>query len=534
MLLDLPSALTVNVPQYEEVHVKMAPFGFFIQDEWHVQPNLTVDLGLRYDYDPAVKLLVANGETVNALNLPAGVSSSSATSKPRLTPRVAARPQMPPCVPGGLNSANPAFNVTVGGVTYNTLNNISFSNSQPALKAIKDNIGPRIGIAWSFLPKTVLRAGYGIFYDPIAYRSQYAENTLQGSIWPWTRGVSDTLNTAPAGTAATPTVAPICASLAGCGPYGGYDTSQLTGSGGQQPHRGGAYAVGVHLWRLRQRPRTIPTRGRSNGTYRSSGRYRPPCMVSVAYVGSHTQRLEWCCKANYPQGGPFCQNNPAQGFTCPTTTFTQAQITASEYMPFAAQGWNYSHSTGFSTFNALEAQFQKRFSHGLQTLVAFTWEKCLGDSNGDFNAENGSEGAPYEYFFNAQLSKGSAPTMCRRCSTGARSTMLPFGKGEHWLNHGIAVADSRQLGDQLLVPRPFRPGVQPKLGRREQHLRFTRRPRVACRRQSRVLRRPSTDPANLSDAAGSITGYSRPSVLPGCNPSCLIRPYPSGTTRRAS
>ena len=53
-----------------------------------------------------------------------------------------------------------------------------------------------------------------------------------------------------------------------------------------------------------------------------------------------------------------------------------------------------------------EAQFQKRFSHGLQTLVAFTWEKCLGDSNGDFNAENGSEGAPYQYFFNAQLSKG--------------------------------------------------------------------------------------------------------------------------------
>jgi hypothetical protein len=27
-----------------------------------------------------------------------------------------------------------------------------------------------------------------------------------------------------------------------------------------------------------------------------------------------------------------------------------------------------------------------------------------------------------------------------------------------------------------------------------------------------------TDPANLSNAAGSITGYARPSVLPGCNP----------------
>ncbi|HEV2445330.1 MAG TPA: hypothetical protein VGS58_05390, partial [Candidatus Sulfopaludibacter sp.] len=65
MLLDLPSSLTVNVPQYEEVHVRMAPMGFFVQDEWHVRSNLTISLGLRYDYDPAVTLLVNNGETVN-------------------------------------------------------------------------------------------------------------------------------------------------------------------------------------------------------------------------------------------------------------------------------------------------------------------------------------------------------------------------------------------------------------------------------------------------------------------------------------
>ncbi len=37
----------------------MAPFGFFVQDEWHVRSNLTINVGLRYDYDPAVKLLVS-------------------------------------------------------------------------------------------------------------------------------------------------------------------------------------------------------------------------------------------------------------------------------------------------------------------------------------------------------------------------------------------------------------------------------------------------------------------------------------------
>jgi len=193
LLLDLPSALTVNVPQYEVVHVKMAPIGFFVQDEWHVRPNLTINVGLRYDYDPAVQLLNSNGETVNALNLPAGTFTIGSQTSAAYTTGCGS-PQMPPCVPGGLSGSNPAFQVNVGGVTYNTLNNIVISSGQPTLRAIKDNIGPRIGIGWEFLPKTVLRVGYGIFYDPIAYRSQYAENTLQGSIWPWTRGVSDTLN----------------------------------------------------------------------------------------------------------------------------------------------------------------------------------------------------------------------------------------------------------------------------------------------------------------------------------------------------
>jgi hypothetical protein len=516
LLLDLPSALTVNVPQYEEVHVRMAPMGFFIQDEWHVSSTLTVNVGLRYDYDPAVKLLVSNGETVNALNLPGrqfiiGDKQTSAYTTG------CSSPEMPPCVPGGLSSANPAFNVTVGGVTYNTLNNIAFSSSQPALKAIGDNIGPRLGIAWTFLPKTVLRAGYGIFYDPIAYRSQYAENTLQGSIWPWTRGVSDTLNTAPAGTAATPTVAPICNSLTACGPYGGYNTSQLTGLVGSNP-----IVVAPTPW------------GSTFGGYTNSPNYSDPrsqqwnlqierqitasTMASVAYVGSHTQRLEWCCKANYPQGGPFCQNNAAQGYTCPVQTYTQAQITAFEYMPFAAQGWNYSQSTGFSTFNALEAQFQKRFSGGLETLVAFTWEKCLGDSNGDFNAENGSEGAPYEYFFNGHLSKGLCTYNEPLVFNWSAVYQLPFGKGMHWMNHGGLV--SRVLGNwEMNYSFLMRSGqaFNPSWGGASNICASATA--TGCVPASIAGAAPtSTDPANLSDAAGSITGYSRPSVLPGCNP----------------
>ena len=120
-------ALTVNVPQYEEVHVRMAPVGFFVQDEWHVRPNLTVDVGLRYDYDPAVKILdEQRRDRQRARICPAGNSSSDRAQTSAYTTGCSS-PQLPPCVPGGLTSANPAFTVTVGGVTYNTLNNIVFS-----------------------------------------------------------------------------------------------------------------------------------------------------------------------------------------------------------------------------------------------------------------------------------------------------------------------------------------------------------------------------------------------------------------------
>ena len=534
MLLDVPSALTVTLPTYSNPHVIMQPIGFFAQDEWHVKPNLTITLGLRYDYDPAVNLSVSNGQTINAMDLPGqryviGASQSNAYTTG------CGSPQAPPCVPGGLNPNNPAFTVTAGGVTYNTLNNIVFSNSQPALKAIKDNFGPRLGIAWGFAPKTVLRAGYGIFYDPIAYRSQYAENTIQGSIWPFTRGVSATLNNAPAGTASTPTVAPICASAAACGPYGGYGTSYLPSLVGTNP-----IIVAPTPW------------GSTFGGYSNAPDYSDPrsqqwnfqierqlthtSMASIGYVGSHTQRLDWCCKANYPQGGPFCQNNPAQGYTCPTTPQTPAQINARQYLPFAAQGWNYSESTAFSTFHALEAQYQQRLSHGLETLVAFTWEKCLANTNGDFGAENGSEGNPVEYYFAPGLAKGVCSFDIPKIFTVTAIYQLPFGHGMRHLNHG---ALSTVLGNwQTTYTFLARSGkaFNPTWGGASN---ICASPTATgCVPVTIAGLAPSSnDPANLSNAGGSITGYSRPSVLSGCqltpanqtvgqwyNPACFVSP----------
>jgi hypothetical protein len=204
-------------------------------------------------------------------------------------------------------------------------------------------------------------------------------------------------------------------------------------------------------------------------------------------------------------------------------------------MPFAAQGWNYSTSTGQATFNALEAQFQKRFTGGLETLVAFTWEKCLGDSNGDFNAENGAQGNPYQYYFNPALSKGVCSYDIPLVFNWSSVYELPFGKGKRWLRSGPLawIAGNWETNYSFLM----RSGqnFNPTWGGASSICTTTKT--TGCVPLSiGGVAMSSNDPANLSNAGGSITGYSRPSIVPGCdltanqsanqwfNPACFVSP----------
>jgi hypothetical protein len=205
-------------------------------------------------------------------------------------------------------------------------------------------------------------------------------------------------------------------------------------------------------------------------------------------------------------------------------------------MPFAAQGWNYSTSNGWSNFNALEAQFQKRFSGGFQTLVAFTWEKCLTDSNGGFNAENGSESAPYQYFFNAHLSKGVCAFDIPKLFNWSTVYELPFGKGKPRLSHGPLAWTLGNWATNFSFLARTGQAFNPSWGGASNVCTATTT--TNCVPLSIAGVAPtSTDPANLSNAGGSITGYSRPSLLSGCqlipdnqtvsnwyNPACFVSP----------
>jgi len=96
----------------------------FAQDDWKAQPNLTINLGLRWDYF------------------------------------------------GGMTEKFGHLSNMVLGTGANTLTGISFTVGTPQNNAIKSNFGPQIGFAWSpsvAQGKLVVRGGFGVGFDGFEY-----------------------------------------------------------------------------------------------------------------------------------------------------------------------------------------------------------------------------------------------------------------------------------------------------------------------------------------------------------------------------
>ena len=134
----------------------------FVQDDWRVKPNLTINLGVRYDHD--FPWSEKYGRKVDGFN--------TAAASPLAAAATAAYGKNPV---SQLPAANFAVN---GGLTFANASNRAIYENTSHL------VNPRAGFAWTptrFHGKTVVRGGFGMFVSPITLNLLEPSGSFQGT-----------------------------------------------------------------------------------------------------------------------------------------------------------------------------------------------------------------------------------------------------------------------------------------------------------------------------------------------------------------
>jgi len=276
-LLGLPQLTSVQFGN-NNYHFRGNSWDLFAQDEWRLRGNLTLNLGVRYEYISPFSEL--NDHIVN-LDLPVGFTS----------------PPVPVQV-GQSGPYNGQFPVTL-------------------VRPDRNNIAPRLGLAWKPLRNTMVRAGYGINYNTAAYQSIVQNMAFQPPF------STTATNTQSATTQLTlqngfPTV-----------PAG-----SITNNFGVDPN----YRLGyVQIWNVDVQQQILPT-----------------LIVNFDYTGTKGTRLDIL----------EAPNRTATGVLFP-----------------GVQPFYWEDSVGDSTANAGSVRVRKRLQGGLSIGGRYTFSKSLDNAS---------------------------------------------------------------------------------------------------------------------------------------------------------
>jgi hypothetical protein len=103
-----------------------------------------------------------------------------------------------------------------------------------------------------------------------------------------------------------------------------------------------------------------------------------------------------------------------------------------------------------SQYNALQSKLQKRFSHGLDFLLTYTWSKAMDNSEG---------GGGFANNYNIRGSHGPASWDRANEVTLDHNWDLPFGRDRKWKLGGNAIADAIAGGWRLSGTHNFGSGL---------------------------------------------------------------------------
>ncbi len=340
-IFGLPS--TIQLGNNFVTNLRQHVTALYVQDDYRVSSKLTLNLGLRWEYATPIWERDNNWTNFD----PATDTLTKATS----------------------------------GSTYNR------ALVHPDYK----DFGPRLGLAYSFTPKTVLRAGYGIsysFFNRVG-SAQEGINAPQALFGLLTQSI-------PAGGAVPSTFLTTQNSF----------TTGIANPANFNPIVSNIdYIPADTRWPYIQSWFLSVQRELSKDT-----------VLEVAYNGNHSLRLPII--ADYNQAYP---NLPGQ------TLGVQARR---PIQSFGAITWL--DPAGDNDYNGFSARLEHRLGGGLYFLNSFTWSKALGDS------EQGLEYFPGYYQANPQnirdLANERGPSSFDVEFMNVTSVVyqLPFGKGRKY------------------------------------------------------------------------------------------------------
>ncbi len=373
---------TYQLANYFVVHLRQNMHSAYAQDDWKVSPTLTLNLGLRYEYGSPYY------EQNNY------VSNFDPGSQSVLT------------ISPGAVAGNGITPYRGSGVYGSALVN-------PDL----NDFAPRVGFAWTATPKTAVRGGFGVSYvhytragsgDILAINAPQAQFASVTQITPTTSNHCST--PLPSQIIPINSVTPSCYATSDQG----FPSALVT-------------AFNPATDNITYVPKDTRDSYVESYFFSIQQQLAKNTLLDLAYVGNHGVKLQGFYNAN--------QLNPSVvtggKFTRPFGNWP-SDITA-------AGNSFYSH------YDALQARYEQRFSHGVTLLESFTWEHALDNASASLEGNTPS----LQDANNPRADYSQSDYNLPIANVVSLIYELPFGKGRTFLNNANAFTDAAIGGWQL-------------------------------------------------------------------------------------
>ncbi|HLK67717.1 MAG TPA: carboxypeptidase regulatory-like domain-containing protein [Bryobacteraceae bacterium] len=391
-----------NISTTNFVSSQKVAYAGYAQDDWKVSSRLTVNLGVRYElWSPIGERFGRQANyniQTNTLYIPQGNNCQS---------------PLPPNF----------------GALFPTVQVDRCNVSNYLIPWDKTDFGPRVGLAYRVMNKTVIRVGYGIFYGG---EENQGGSPNRGEGVPFNETVN--LIRYQGNSTFVGVSQPQCFN---CyfftnGFSGGYPLSPFTLNAGVSMRSvdNNFRNPLVHKWNLVVQ-RELPW----------------DMALEVGYEGNHSahQLILWNADP-YPNLGTFN--------TAITSGSLQEIQPACSTCQSIGNGLSSTSSFTWGNYAAGSVKLEKRFSRGLQFLTSYVWSHSMSIGNTPLSGNTSILDQT-----NYNTSYASSPWDIRHSLTTSFNYELPFGRGKHFGNSMNRVADAVVGGWQMNGILTLRTGI---------------------------------------------------------------------------